>query len=71
MTAADGRETRDLLDLIEGRDRISCPVCRATHCLTVAGRLWTHGPRGRRCRGSARIPEGARAAARDIRGGAR
>jgi hypothetical protein len=44
--------------------RAVCPCCSAEHALTLDGRLWTHGPRTARCRGSQRTPEGARAAAR-------
>jgi hypothetical protein len=50
------------------RQRLTCPVCATLRCLTAAGRLWTHGPKLARCRGSGRTPEGARAAARDVRG---
>jgi len=44
-----------------------CPVCRHHHCLTVDGRLWTHGPRRARCRGSRLRMEAARLAARTVR----
>lgn len=53
------------------RDRDRCPVCGADHALTADRRLWTHGPRRARCRGSQRTLAGARVAAGDIRGGAR
>ena len=68
MTAVRGEEARDLLDLIEGRERTTCPVCRAAHCLTSEGRLWIHGPRGARCRGSRLRPKAARLAAATVRG---
>lgn len=61
---------RDLLDLARDRIRVPCPVCGTPHLLTSRDRLWTHGPRGRRCRGSQRTLAGARVAARDVRGGA-
>lgn len=50
------------------RDRDRCPVCGTSHALTHDRRLWTHGPRGARCRGSQRTIAGARMAALDVRG---
>lgn len=54
-----------------GRDVAARPVCGTPHALTRDRRLWTHGPRRARCRGSQRTIAGARIAARDTRGGAR
>lgn len=73
MTAAvryvDQHEVRDLLALLaDERDRINCPVCQRTHCLTDTGRLWTHGARTARCRGSRLRPNAAAWAARTVRG---
>lgn len=71
MTArhVDDREARDLLQLLaDERDRIPCPICRHTHCLTDTGRIWTHGPLAARCRGSRVRPGAAAWAARTIRG---
>lgn len=65
----DDREARDLLTLLaDEHDRIPCPVCTRTHCLTDTGHLWTHGPRTARCRGSRLRPNAAAWAARTVRG---
>ena len=56
--------TLGALDLRELR---TCPICQCLHCVARGGRLWTHGPRTARCRGSGLTAEGARYAARDIR----
>jgi hypothetical protein len=63
--------TAQTLDVLPVRDRARCPVCGTDHALTADRRLWTHGPRRARCRGSQRTIAGARVAARDVRGGAR
>lgn len=55
-------------DVLQLRDRERCPVCRNPHCLTTSRRLWVHGPRHNRCRGSALTLTGARYAATSIRG---
>lgn len=61
--------TAEQLDLLApGRPRQACPVCHAEHCLTVEGRLWTHGKRGDRCRGSRLRREAAQLVARTVRG---
>ena len=54
--------------LFDAPPTAACPVCWHRHRLTRDGRLWTHGPRRKRCRGSQRHLEGARVAAADIRG---
>lgn len=60
---------RDLLELLRDvRDTITCPVCTRVHCLTDSGRIWTHGPRRARCRGSQLRPSAAQWAARTVRG---
>ena len=63
--------TQLTLDDAPRQRTMPCPVCGREHHLTTDGRLWTHGPRRARCRGSQRHPEGARHAARTVRGGQR
>ena len=58
----------DQPSLFAERPRAGCPVCRAEHLLTAQGRLWTHGPRTARCRGSRLRLPAARAAAATVRG---
>ena len=66
MTRQSGRVDRDLLDILDGRDREACPVCHRPTCLTRSAALWVHGPHGARCRASRlRIPA-ARQAAIDL-----
>lgn len=63
MTRQAGRVDRDLLDILDGRDREPCPVCHRPTCTTKTGRLWMHGPLGARCRGSRlRLPAARQAA---------
>jgi hypothetical protein len=56
------------LAIVTGRGEVVCPVCWHTHCLTLAGRLWTHGPRHARCRGSRLRLVAARVVAATVRG---
>lgn len=69
MTAVPHADARDLLELLDDeRPRRMCPICRHAHCITDSGRIWTHGPRRARCRGSQLRPSAAQWAARTVRG---